>query len=277
MRAWNPALRNRFGTDTGAHREIKRGVAPTVDWSRSDNVAGADVAWPAPHRLVIEGLQNIVYEGQPRPPDQIPHQESRRRPDRGWRELRRRARRLRASSGQPHLGLADRRWNACGGERPSLIRPKQVFPAALKRSKSMMGCKGNRQWRAVRTEANGRPTQRKAVRTGPTCSSKAPVREFPLRQEVDLGDDGRSATPHRRAAGIAAHKYIPDANVRRSGSGSGVLDDGPIVPGAAPAGLGTLAALLIRPAWRPSQSLPASECSRSNYSPSPDTRAKDYG
>jgi suppressor for copper-sensitivity B len=40
------------------------GVAPRIDWSRSDNVAGADVAWPAPHRLVIEGLQNIVYEGQ---------------------------------------------------------------------------------------------------------------------------------------------------------------------------------------------------------------------
>src|SRR5216683_5662058 len=40
------------------------GVAPQIDWSRSDNVTGADVAWPAPHRLVIESLQNIVYEGQ---------------------------------------------------------------------------------------------------------------------------------------------------------------------------------------------------------------------
>ena len=39
------------------------GVAPQIDWSRSDNVAGADVAWPAPHRLVIEGPQNAVYEG----------------------------------------------------------------------------------------------------------------------------------------------------------------------------------------------------------------------
>jgi suppressor for copper-sensitivity B len=40
------------------------GVAPQIDWSRSDNVAGADVAWPAPHRLVIEGLQNYTYEGR---------------------------------------------------------------------------------------------------------------------------------------------------------------------------------------------------------------------
>jgi suppressor for copper-sensitivity B len=40
------------------------GVAPQIDWSRSDNIAGANVAWPAPHRLVIEGLQNYTYEGR---------------------------------------------------------------------------------------------------------------------------------------------------------------------------------------------------------------------
>jgi suppressor for copper-sensitivity B len=40
------------------------GVSPQIDWSRSDNVAGAEVAWPAPHRLVIEGLQNYIYEGK---------------------------------------------------------------------------------------------------------------------------------------------------------------------------------------------------------------------
>ena len=40
------------------------GIPPQIDWSHSDNVADADVTWPAPHRLVIEGLQNAVYEGQ---------------------------------------------------------------------------------------------------------------------------------------------------------------------------------------------------------------------
>jgi suppressor for copper-sensitivity B len=39
------------------------GIPPQIDWSHSDNVADADVTWPAPHRLVIEGLQNAVYEG----------------------------------------------------------------------------------------------------------------------------------------------------------------------------------------------------------------------
>ena len=39
------------------------GVGPQIDWSGSDNVAAAAVAWPAPRRLVVEGLQNSVYEG----------------------------------------------------------------------------------------------------------------------------------------------------------------------------------------------------------------------
>ncbi|WP_426440467.1 protein-disulfide reductase DsbD family protein [Bradyrhizobium genosp. P] len=38
------------------------GVAPVIDWSASDNIERGEVAWPAPHRLVIEGLQNSVYE-----------------------------------------------------------------------------------------------------------------------------------------------------------------------------------------------------------------------
>ncbi|KIZ44523.1 MULTISPECIES: protein-disulfide reductase DsbD domain-containing protein [Rhodopseudomonas] len=38
------------------------GIPPTVDWSASENVSGEEVSWPAPHRLVIEGLQNSVYE-----------------------------------------------------------------------------------------------------------------------------------------------------------------------------------------------------------------------
>lgn len=38
------------------------GVAPAIDWSASDNIERVEVAWPAPHRLIIEGLQNSVYE-----------------------------------------------------------------------------------------------------------------------------------------------------------------------------------------------------------------------
>ena len=37
------------------------GFATTVDWGGSENLAGADMAWPAPRRLVIEGLENFVY------------------------------------------------------------------------------------------------------------------------------------------------------------------------------------------------------------------------
>ncbi|MBI0329294.1 protein-disulfide reductase DsbD family protein [Burkholderia plantarii] len=39
------------------------GVAPHLDWSRSADVAAADLAWPAPTRLVVDGLQNAVYTG----------------------------------------------------------------------------------------------------------------------------------------------------------------------------------------------------------------------
>ncbi|HET9019956.1 MAG TPA: protein-disulfide reductase DsbD domain-containing protein, partial [Acetobacteraceae bacterium] len=38
------------------------GVPPTFDWSGSENVASVTVAWPAPSRLVVSGLQNAVYE-----------------------------------------------------------------------------------------------------------------------------------------------------------------------------------------------------------------------
>ena len=38
------------------------GVAPMIDWSGSENIARHDIAWPAPHRVVIEGLQNSVYD-----------------------------------------------------------------------------------------------------------------------------------------------------------------------------------------------------------------------
>lgn len=38
------------------------GIPPTVDWSASDNISSGDISWPAPHRLVIEDLQNTVYE-----------------------------------------------------------------------------------------------------------------------------------------------------------------------------------------------------------------------
>ncbi|HLY88968.1 MAG TPA: protein-disulfide reductase DsbD domain-containing protein, partial [Acetobacteraceae bacterium] len=38
------------------------GFAPTIDWSGSDNLARADIAWPAPHRLPsVDGLETIGY------------------------------------------------------------------------------------------------------------------------------------------------------------------------------------------------------------------------
>src|SRR5436190_1045536 len=39
------------------------GVAPQFDWASSENISRHDVAWPAPRRLVVEDLQNGVYEG----------------------------------------------------------------------------------------------------------------------------------------------------------------------------------------------------------------------
>ncbi|RTM15311.1 MAG: protein-disulfide reductase [Bradyrhizobiaceae bacterium] len=38
------------------------GIPPTVDWSASKNIAGDEISWPAPQRLVIDDLQNSVYE-----------------------------------------------------------------------------------------------------------------------------------------------------------------------------------------------------------------------
>jgi suppressor for copper-sensitivity B len=38
------------------------GVSPMVDWSGSENISGNEISWPAPHRLVIDDLQNGVYE-----------------------------------------------------------------------------------------------------------------------------------------------------------------------------------------------------------------------
>ncbi|WP_414447101.1 protein-disulfide reductase DsbD family protein [Burkholderia sp. 22PA0099] len=37
------------------------GVAPHPDWSHAPDVASATLQWPAPTRLVIDGLQNAVY------------------------------------------------------------------------------------------------------------------------------------------------------------------------------------------------------------------------
>lgn len=37
------------------------GFPATIDWTGSENLASADISWPAPRRLTIEGLENIVY------------------------------------------------------------------------------------------------------------------------------------------------------------------------------------------------------------------------
>ncbi len=39
------------------------GIAPVLDWSGTPGLQSATVAWPAPTRLVISGLQNSTYEG----------------------------------------------------------------------------------------------------------------------------------------------------------------------------------------------------------------------
>ena len=39
------------------------GVPPSIDWTGSENVASATIAWPAPVRLVVSGLQNAIYTG----------------------------------------------------------------------------------------------------------------------------------------------------------------------------------------------------------------------
>lgn len=38
------------------------GLPPSVDWSASRNVAAVDVAWPAPHRFQLFGLETFGYE-----------------------------------------------------------------------------------------------------------------------------------------------------------------------------------------------------------------------
>ncbi|HEX4764927.1 MAG TPA: protein-disulfide reductase DsbD domain-containing protein [Lichenihabitans sp.] len=40
------------------------GLPPVIDWSGSTNLGREDLAWPSPTRLVVEGLQNSVYEGE---------------------------------------------------------------------------------------------------------------------------------------------------------------------------------------------------------------------
>jgi DsbC/DsbD-like thiol-disulfide interchange protein len=39
------------------------GIAPAIDWSGSENLAGAAIAWPAPRRLPsVGGLETVGYE-----------------------------------------------------------------------------------------------------------------------------------------------------------------------------------------------------------------------
>ena len=38
------------------------GLPPTVDWTAWENISRGTISWPVPHRLVIDGLQNSVYE-----------------------------------------------------------------------------------------------------------------------------------------------------------------------------------------------------------------------
>ncbi len=38
------------------------GLPPRIDWQGSANLSHTDIAWPAPKRLSIDGLQGYVYE-----------------------------------------------------------------------------------------------------------------------------------------------------------------------------------------------------------------------
>ena len=40
------------------------GIAPVFNWSASKNLQSLSVSWPAPSRLVVEGLQSGIYQGQ---------------------------------------------------------------------------------------------------------------------------------------------------------------------------------------------------------------------
>jgi suppressor for copper-sensitivity B len=40
------------------------GYPPKIDWSGSDNIGTPVLAWPAPRRIVLGGLQNYGYEGE---------------------------------------------------------------------------------------------------------------------------------------------------------------------------------------------------------------------
>ncbi|HSK40725.1 MAG TPA: protein-disulfide reductase DsbD domain-containing protein, partial [Arenibaculum sp.] len=40
------------------------GLPPVVDWAGSSNLEAADMAWPAPHRFTLFGLETFGYEGE---------------------------------------------------------------------------------------------------------------------------------------------------------------------------------------------------------------------
>jgi suppressor for copper-sensitivity B len=40
------------------------GYPPQLDWTRSDNLAAADIQWPVPHRFALFGLQTFGYEDE---------------------------------------------------------------------------------------------------------------------------------------------------------------------------------------------------------------------
>lgn len=39
------------------------GFAPKIDWSGSEGIGTPELAWPAPHRLSVNGLETFVYDG----------------------------------------------------------------------------------------------------------------------------------------------------------------------------------------------------------------------
>ncbi len=249
------------------------GVAPQIDWSRSDNVAGADVAWPAPHRLVIEGLQNIVYEGQLVLPIKF-----RIRNPAG----------VRIEAGVNYAACSD----VCVPHQANLTlalptgagTPAAEAPLIDQAKTSVPGSAQAVQIDVARAIVSGERSARKL--TADLRSARPFVRPdlfvegtgegIPAAPEVDLGDDGRSArlTVALPASLPTNHPLtLTFVDQDRAAEFSTTANSA----GAAPAGLGTLAALLSALLGGLILIPACFRCSRSNYSPSPDTRAKDYG
>jgi suppressor for copper-sensitivity B len=217
------------------------GVAPQIDWSRSDNVADADVTWPAPHRLVIEGLQNAVYEGHVVLPIKFRIKSA-------------------TAAGRIEVGLS---YAACSDVcvpyqakltlplSPGLGRPAAEAPLIEHAKAEVPGSPQSGQIDVVRAIVGGKGSERKltvdlrgAKPFGrPDLFVEGAGAGIPAAPKVDLGDDGRSARliaalppslPTDRPLTLTLVDHDQSAQFSTTANSAG----------AAPADLGTFTALV---------------------------------